>query len=451
MYWRAKIFIGIVLLITGINCYSQTIDPPYEIGTWHGFRQTVINYTFDDGCPNQFAKVIPMFNAFDFDLTLFTVTDWTTDWARLQSASDSGHEVASHTVSHANFGQIDEAQERTELRDSKEIIESHITGENCITMAYPYCVTGVDSICSNYYIAARGCQNFIEPGTPGSFMNVSSIVCGSEGSVKTLAHFKSKFESAAAMNGWCVFLLHGIDGDGGYSSLSSSVLISSIEYLNIRRSKFWVTTFKNAALYSLERNAATITEISSVDTAMTIQVSDTLVDSIFNFPLTIRRPLPLDWPSADVTQNDDLVPTRIVQVDTVIYITFDVIPDGGDVMIIKNDTYVLPDIDTVPPDIDSTATSLNNLPFDNGQLEVLISDNNLILKLPIVSDSEFMVNLYDLKGVCLLSRNVFVGNDGRTSISLSKGRIPGGIYVIGVSDGISTWSKKIAYNNLSRK
>ncbi len=106
MYRIDKILFGIALITTGISCYSQTLDFPYEVGTWHGFRQTAINYTFDDGTSNQFAKAIPMFNEFDFDLTLFTVTSWSPNWTTLQSAASEGHEVVSHTVSHANFGDI---------------------------------------------------------------------------------------------------------------------------------------------------------------------------------------------------------------------------------------------------------------------------------------------------------------------------------------------------------
>jgi hypothetical protein len=443
---RMRTLVGVIVMFVGISCYSQTVDSPYEVGTWHRFRQTAINYTFDDGTPNQFTKVIPMFNELDFDLTLFTVTNWTSDWARLQNAVDAGHEVASHTVSHPNFSEIDPNQERIELMDSRDIIESHITGQRCNTIAYAYCVPGDDSICDNYYIAARGCQGFIEPSTPGSIFNVSSVICGTEGAVKTLDHFKSKFESAAAMKGWCVFLLHGIDGDGGYSSLASTVLSNSLDYLNIRRSKFWVTTFRNTALYVQERNAVNLIETSNNDSVLTLEVTDTLVDSVYNFPLSVRRPLPLDWPSADVTQNTDQVFSRIVQVDTVVYLTFDVIPDGGEVVISKNNTFVQPAIDTIPVDIDSVTTVINTKPGSNDQLQVTILNNSMILKIPIFSEPEFTINLYDLKGVCVMSKKVLFDCDGSTIITLPKNTIPAGIYIVGVANGNANWTKKISYN-----
>ncbi len=451
MYCIDKISFVIFLIATGISCYSQTVDPPYEVGIWHGFRQTAINYTFDDGSYNQFAKAIPMFNEFDFDLTLFTVTNWIPNWTTLKSAASDGHEVASHTVSHANFGNINSVQQTAELKDSKEIIENNVPGQQCITMAYPYCARGIDSICSKYYIAARGCQGFIEPGTPGTFMNVSSIACGSQGSVKTLKDFKTKFESAAISNGWCVFLLHGIDNDGGYSPLPSDILRSSIEFLSVRKSKFWVTTFKNTALYVKERNAVTVTETFNEDTTMTLQVTDNLVDSIYNYPLTLRRPLPLEWPSADVLQNNDTVPARIVMVDSIVYLMFDVIPDNGEVRISKNNNYVIPEIDTIPPDDDTIpATYLENQGV-NGALNVenikfSITENNLILIIPALSDLQLLLSLYDVRGTCLLSQWVNTGIEGRTSIKLPEQFIRSGMYIVRLTDGKALWAKKVSVN-----
>ncbi len=343
------------LLISGLTLisnlvFSQTVPAPYEVGIWSGFRTAAINYTFDDGCSNQFKIAIPLFDKYGFKLTLFTVTGWTPDWAALRSAAASGHEVASHTVTHPNFGNIALQQQIVELQNSKDSIERHIPDKKCITIAYPYCVPGSDSACSKYYISARGCQGFIEPKTPGSYLNVSSIGVGNLSSINTLDDFKLKFENAAKINGWCIFLVHGIDNDGGYSPINSSELAKSIEYLSIRKSKFWVTTFLNATLYSKERNAIKITETSTTNSSITLQANDTLHDSIYNYPLTLRRPLPVGWPSAKVIQNSIVVPMRIVRVDSVVYLTFDIVPNAGEIKITRNLRPVIPEVDTIPAD-----------------------------------------------------------------------------------------------------
>lgn len=321
--------------IAGNVGYAQTIAPSYEVGTWSGFRQAAISYTFDDGCSNQFAIAIPMFNEFDFKLTLFTVTGWSPNWTNLRNAASAGHEVASHTVTHPYLNKITIEQQKTELKNSQDVINAHITGRKCITLAYPYCVPGDQALTAQYYIAARHCQGHIESSTPANFYQISSLICGNLGSVKTTADFNQKFENTLTSKGWCVLLIHGIDNDGGYSPLPSTTMRASLEYLNARKDKFWVATFGNVVRYIRERNAVSVTESSNQDTRITLQVTDTLDDAIHNYPITIRRPLPQNWSSAYVSQSGRLVNTRIVEIDSKKYVMFDVVPDGGDVVLSK--------------------------------------------------------------------------------------------------------------------
>jgi oligosaccharide reducing-end xylanase len=197
-----KLLISSALVFVCLVNNAQTAPKPYEVATWAGFRQAAISYTFDDGCSNQFKVAIPLFDEYGFNLTMFTVKDWSgSNWSALKTASDKGHEIASHTVSHANFSQVTVDKQETELKDSKKAIESQIVNKKCITMAYPYCATGVDSICGKYYISARGCQGFIEGKTPGTYYNISSVICGDQGATKNLSQFKTNFSDVVKKNG----------------------------------------------------------------------------------------------------------------------------------------------------------------------------------------------------------------------------------------------------------
>lgn len=332
-----KILFIVSFLTFGSLCYSQNVVAPYEVGTWQGFRAAAITFTFDDGCPNQYAIAIPMFNEFGFKLTLFIVTSpswgWPANWTVLQNAASQGHEIASHTVTHTSLGGLSDEQQTTELKGAQDEINAHITAQKCITIAYPYCVVGNRSLCAQYYIAARGGAGYVEPRTPGDFMNISSIICGTEGSIKTSQHFISWAKSAVTSKGWCVLLFHGIDNDGGWSSVPSDTLRADLEYLKANPDKFWVSTFGNVALYIKERNAASVVETSNQDSSITLQVTDNLADSLYNYPITLRRPLPANWQAARVTQNNQAIEAQIVEIGSIKYIMFDVVPDGGDIVI----------------------------------------------------------------------------------------------------------------------
>jgi peptidoglycan-N-acetylglucosamine deacetylase len=436
----ALLFIGALVVITH-EAFSQAVPPPYEIATWSGFRATAINYTFDDGCSNQFTIAIPLFDENGFKLTLFTVTDWVSNWSALQSAAANGHEIAGHTVSHANFGEVTLVQQESELKNSKQLIESNIAEKKCITMAYPFCVPGTDSICSKYYISARGCQGFIEPKTPGSYFNVSSVIGGNLGAIKTLNDFKLKFESAANSHGWCVFLFHGIDNDGGYSPIPSTELRKSLEYLAERKSKYWVTTFASATLYSKERDAIKAEEISATDTSFTLKLSDTLPDSIYNFPISLRRPLPENWPSADVTQDSLPVPLRIVLVNSVVYITFDAVPDAGEVKITRNSTPVIPEVDTIPAD-EEEVSSLKTLELNAG-IRTAYFNGSLLISLDDYTGKNLLIRLFDSMGIELLSNKVSYSGEKKIAVDLAERNLASGVYYVCLSDGKNSWNSKI--------
>jgi peptidoglycan-N-acetylglucosamine deacetylase len=330
-----EILLFAVFLMAGNVGYSGTIAPPYEVGNWQGFRTAAVSYTFDDGyMPNLYSVAIPMFDEYGFKLTAYPVIDWGPDWTALQSAAAAGHEVGSHTVTHASLGGLTIEQQTTELVNSQDTINSHIPGNQCVTIAYPYCSPSDQTLTATYYIAGRHCDGRVEPNTPLNLYSISSIILGSSG-INTTAGITAKHDAAAASGGWCVFLIHAIDGDSGYSPLSSTILRQSLQYLDARRSTFWVATFANVVRYIRERNDVSIAETSNTGGTITLQVTDTLNDTIYNYPLTIRRPLPSGWSAVHITQDGHSVEASIVEVNSVTYVMFDAVPDGGDVVLIK--------------------------------------------------------------------------------------------------------------------
>lgn len=330
-----KLLVWILVLLFSKITFSQSANSSYEIGTWKDFKSAAVTYTFDDNTPNQLAVVVPMFDEYNYKLTLFTVINWGPNWTGLKKAAANGHEIASHTISHSSLSGLSSTQQNTELKNSQDIINNNIPGMQCKTIAYPNCVVGTDSIVSKYYFAARGCQGFIEGKTPGNFNNISSLICGSQGSVKTASDFNTKAQSAYSSKGWLVYLFHAIDNDNGYSPIASSIIKSSLEYLKTNSEKYWVATFANVAGYIKERNAASVSEISNNEDSIVVNVTDNLDDSIYNYPITIRRPLPQGWSSVEVTQNGKSVESKIVEVNSTTYIMFDAVPDGGNISIKK--------------------------------------------------------------------------------------------------------------------
>lgn len=406
----------LVIVVLPSFSIAQTIDSNYEVAKWPGFTEAAITYTFDDNCSNQYAIAIPQLDEFGFTGTFFPVGNWGPNWSKFKEAVATGHEIGSHTVSHPDLSKLNLEAQEAELKNSKEKIDAEIGESACQTIAYPYCVPSNAALTNKYYFAARHCQGQINKTTPTDFMNISSIICGELGSLKTVDNFKSNFESTAKIAGWSVYLIHGIDGDGGYSSLKSEVLHSSLEFLDQNRERFWVATFGNAVRYIRERNNVSVTETEATDEKLTVAITDTLNNDVYNLPVTLRRQLPDGWGKAYVLQGAYTLLSNIVTINDLKYVEFDVVPDVASVQIVK---------------VDQTSSSLMR-----SNSSVKIAPNPFEKEIQIKANGNFEYQLYSIAGKLIDSGNC---NDSK----LIGQTLNSGMYMLNVKDADGKVSQKI--------
>jgi hypothetical protein len=361
-----------LLLVAGTALGSRStllaqVNPAYEVATWQGFKTAAVTYTLDDNTSNQLPVAIPLFDQYNFKTTLFTVTNWGPNWAGLRAASANGHEVTSHTVSHPSLGTLTVAQQVAELQNSQTIIKTNVPTARCETVAYPNCVLGDVPTIQTYYIAGRICSGAIMPSSPTDFYNLSSIITGNTGSITTAAAFNAKAEAAKTAKGWCVFLTHGIDNDGGYSPTQSTELAAHLAYMNTHIADYWVATFAGVVKYIKERNAVAVAETAVSPDLLHLTVSSSLDNTVYNVPITLRRLLPPTWTGAKLTIGGDPVAATIATVGTAKYIVFDAVPNQGEISLTKDASVVT----RTQSATSSTATSVWPNPFaDQGTLHL---------------------------------------------------------------------------------
>ncbi|MBK8807873.1 MAG: carbohydrate-binding protein [Bacteroidales bacterium] len=300
-----------IMLIVSFNSGQAQIAANWEVGTWSQFKTSAVSYTLDDGTSNQLPVAIPLFDSYNYKVTMFTVTSWSPNWSKLLSVSQNGHEIASHTVSHLNFQGASVSSQDTECKNAQSTINQNITNTKCVTIAYPNCNMGDNATISKYYIGGRTCSGQIASSSPSDFYTISSIICGSTG-LNTAQALNDKIAQAKSSKGWCVLLFHGFNGDGGYSPIESSEVNSHLTYVKNNAADYWVATFGNAIKYIKERNAASLTETAVNADSLSISLTDNLDNSIYNTPITVRRVLPSGWTKARAWQNNKLLTSSIV-------------------------------------------------------------------------------------------------------------------------------------------
>ncbi|MCR5455610.1 MAG: polysaccharide deacetylase family protein [Bacteroidales bacterium] len=270
------------------------IPSEYAVAPWHGFSESAVTYSLDDLTPNQLPIAIPIFDRYGAKVSLNVVTSWVKpeDKEKLKLVAQNGHEIASHTCTHPNLAQLSAQEFEKEISESKRILQEY-SGSECITLVYPYCVAAHKEIIPKYYISARCCSRHIEPHTPADMLDISSVGVGTESDVNTAEEFNKWVDDGVAQKGWCTFLIHAIDGDGGYSPIKSTELEKHLAYVAKNPSKFWVATFAQVSKYILERDALTIKEVKKGNKiTVTVGCKATSNITALNEPITISRVLP---------------------------------------------------------------------------------------------------------------------------------------------------------------
>ncbi len=415
---RTRVFSSLLLATLAVTVFAE-IEKPYEVGPWGNFAKGAVSFTFDDNTPNQIDVAQPIFDEFDFNMTMFIVINWLDgNLEKYVPAAKSGHEIASHTMSHSSNS--------SELKSSQDKIRSEIPGEMGVTIAYPNCNPIGDNEVKKYYIAGRVCGGQINNASPANLMQITSTICGS-GGLNSTQQLKGLADQAATQGGWGVYLFHGVDkepqGSSDYSPASSSAIKGCLEYLDKNRNKVWVETFGNVARYIKERNAVSVKVKESSDKKIVVTVTDNLPDSLFNYPLSIRRPIPDGWSTAYMSQDDEEIEDSIVTESSNKYVVFKAVPDGGDVVISE----IPPtEIGTVRPAFKENAVS-----------PVRLQRNCLNINAKHFGNAACRVTLSDINGKVLISKS-FAGN--RTGIVFPVGQFVASAFIASVTGSRGSWS-----------
>ena len=289
---RALILIFLCLVFNSLCLlnFTQRIPEEYEVAPWYDFKTAVITYSFDDGTYNQIGKAVPLLNKYYFKASFNLITSWEQDWEGYKLAAKNGHEISSHTVNHPNLREQDLDSQLSELKESKRLIEKKI-GQECVTLVYPYCVSGDYDLAKKFYISGRACSGQLIDSNPKDMFELSSIGIGNESDYETAESLNKWVDKAYKQKKWVVFLIHGIDHDGGYSTFDSFELEMHFKYVQKNEDKFWVATFRDVSKYILEANSLVIEEASGEAGVTRIKVSCEYTTTVtkLDFPVTVSR------------------------------------------------------------------------------------------------------------------------------------------------------------------
>ena len=336
----------------------------HTVTAWPENKNGAVSLTFDDGCQSHISLGVPTLNARGLKGTFFVTIDGVLDgysppWNSWRNAANGGHEIGSHTISHPDLSSLPLSQVDYELAGSRAQIDAQITTQKTISLAYPYgdSNASVVSIARNYYIFARGISCGLN-SDPYDFYNLKAC------SPDVGDDIYAQADAAELQRKLLVVYIHSLDG--GSDCWGSWVIDMWTTYLDyLKRKNLWIGPVGAAVKYIKERGSSTISVLSSSSDQIVLSLTDTLDDTIYNQPLTIRSEVPSGWTTVRIQQggSDVALPSALEGSTRVVY--YNVVPDGGFITL-RNPLAATPQIASLTPQFASVGGSAFTLAVNGG-------------------------------------------------------------------------------------
>ncbi len=185
----------------------------------------LVSVTFDDGLTNQYDNARPVLAANAIPATFYLIANNIgagsyMSVAQARTLQAAGHEIGSHSATHANLPTLSGDQLTAELAGSKGRLEASFGTVR--SLAYPYGAY-------NDTVRSRAAQIYQTARTTDGGLNVAGSIDRSRLRMKYVtsgtdaATVASWMSEAANANAWTILVYHGVDSGGGTYSVTPQV------------------------------------------------------------------------------------------------------------------------------------------------------------------------------------------------------------------------------------
>lgn len=368
--------IGMIIMSTacggsssGNNGGGGDNDDQYSsICTWKDNKECAYTPTFDDGIYNSLVAIEPKLQDHNLVATIALISNWINNganlegysigsWAQYKTLLDNGSfTIASHTANHKNLTSLSAADMDTEFDSSITDIETN-TGHKPLVLFYPLSRTNetVEAEAAKYFIGARSShENENDYDTTANYDIDSYPTVAST----TVAQMNGWVDKGITNNAWVVVCSHGVDGEA-YEPTPLATFDSHWGYVESKISQIWNAGFDVVYKYKNERQSSTVKTVSHADSGIVINLTDTLDNTIYNEPLTLKTIAPATWATATVTQGETTSTVNVIDEGENNYIYYNALPDAGKISIVKKSSVeAAPEI---PAGLTAAATSTKQI------------------------------------------------------------------------------------------
>lgn len=311
------------------------------IAEFYNNKQAAVTLTFDDGDYASAEYYDSLMAENNIHGTAMLVTDWIKDeeiskWKALLSNGniDIGNHSASHAIRYNDAGVTAEVLE-ADITGAYNKLKELFPEQKIMTFASPW--TQISELSQaevkKNHFANRTSGDGLIASNPddGVMLKLPAYVVMYEDAVSTLT---SKVDQAIEGNNWLVYMMHGV-GDSGYN-IHKNTCKSFFEYIGSKESQVWAGSLTEVVQYIYEKKNAKVSVNWIKENGMSLSLTDTLDNELFDFPVTVIVDIPDEWGSVSAVGNGGAKTTESFERDANKFAVVNIIPDRGEVVLENN-------------------------------------------------------------------------------------------------------------------
>ena len=201
------------------------------------FSEPIVSVTFDDGWESVYTNGLPILQKDGIQTTQYIISGTMANnysymsEPQIKSMEDAGHEIAAHTVTHADLTTLDDQQLTYQLAYSKQVLAKDFGPIYDFTSPYGAYNQHTLDVISKYYRSQKNAEgdptsNDLESINVKKTFSPMNITSYTVRKTTTSAELKKLLQDARENNGWLVLTYHQVQDSSSNSSDDSEYAVT---------------------------------------------------------------------------------------------------------------------------------------------------------------------------------------------------------------------------------
>jgi peptidoglycan/xylan/chitin deacetylase (PgdA/CDA1 family) len=261
-------------------------------------------------------------------------------WDELRQTAAHGHEMANHSITHAQLPVLDDANILWEAEGARQDLLREMGEQHTFTIEAPYGTADerVRKVLINRFPLTRNWVNdddaqFMDgimrgdPKDPTKTAKAYMQWQRGPGPTTPLEEMTGWVDTSLTNGIWLVLVIHGVEGIGS-SPIPADRVRAYFENIKAKSDRLWVATYRDQAKYIRERIKGSVTTKQNGQ-AIEVTATHPLDRKLYDVPLTARTIVPPEWRSVQITQGKETHTVPVQQDATGTFVQYRIMPNAG--------------------------------------------------------------------------------------------------------------------------